>query len=73
MAQLAHEVRVLVCLVVGVFLGGFGGFLTDSNWVYWRTIKWKESGGKVAVGPEELEERVGSGYQSKLSAILLIY
>ncbi len=38
-----------------------------------RTIKWKESGGKVAVGHEELEERIGSGYQSKLSAILLIY
>ncbi len=36
-----------------------------------RILEWKESGGKVAEGHEELEARVGSDFKSKVSANLL--
>jgi hypothetical protein len=34
-------------------------------------VKYKESGGKCAQGPEELEARVGSCQEPKLSGLLL--
>jgi hypothetical protein len=36
-------------------------------------VKYKESGGKCAQGPEELEARVGSCQEPKLSGLLLIF